>query len=132
MGKLAGKIRDMGELAASKERKVGKFKEYVLYAVRCVRAPRFPVGLGVYGDNIEEEIRIQSIPMGEVLFRTGIRSPLAHKLEKVAPRREWGREGWNGSSDSTLVLTDFAPWNQYSLESFRLSAEKERRERRPN
>ena len=85
LGKLSDKIQDMGELKSEKEREVGEFMEFVLYALRGFRTFHVMIGVGVYGDNLESAIRKQPGPTREVLFRKGIPIPLTSKLGNLPP-----------------------------------------------
>lgn len=109
---------------------MGKFKGFALYAARGFHIFRVLIGVGVYGNNLEEAIRKQPSSMRDVMFGKWIRVPLTSKMDKLTPIGAWGSEGGWGPNDTSMVSTDFVPWCQDSLESLLVSNEKERRGKR--
>ena len=113
----------MGE-NATKEVKLERFREFVVFALRGFGSFATLVGTGCYGPELESSLRRQSSTHKELLVRNGIRVPLTNRIAKACPLGDWGIEYGATANPGTLVLNDFVPWPSTKLDEFRLVGDK--------
>ena len=109
---------------ASKEVKLERCREFVIFALRGFGSFTTVIGTGCYGPELESALRRQSSTHKEIMMRKGIRAPLTNRVAKACPLADWGVEYGAVSNTNTLVLNDFVPWAATKLEDFRLAGDK--------
>ena len=113
----------MGE-NASKEVKLERSQEFVVFALRGFGSFTTVIGAGCYGPELESSLRRQSSTHKEIMMRKGMRAPLTNRIAKARPLADWGVEYGAVSNTNTLALHDFVPWAATKLEDFRLNGDK--------
>ena len=101
--------------------KVGRFREYAVFAMRVFGSFAATSGAGFYGSELESDVRRHPITRREILARKGIRVPITNRIAKARPPLDLGLEYGASPDNNILMLNDFAPWPAAKLDDFRLA-----------
>ena len=120
-GAMAKMGRKTGDLPQNKKgRRVGKFNEYVAFAMRWFGRFATTLGAGFYLGGPGVEFRGQPPSRREIMTPDGIRLPLTGRISKASPLNGWCFEYGPTHEAAALTLNNFAPLPASQLEEFRL------------